>query len=235
MGNIFSSQTTSSIDLLSKLFWFLNLANPSDFGDADELPVHEVCLDSFYIGKHEVTQNEYQNTTGNNPSLYRGNQLPVESTSWHDATWFALRLSELSGRHYRLPTEAQWEYAARSAGAEQLYAGGGDFRSVAWIKDKAGRGTYLVGQKNANSLSVHDMSGNVWEWCSDWYSPNYYHNSPRSNPPGPLIGEQRVLRGGGWNSYPRQSRTVNRRFLDPEVKNRAIGFRLVLQVDNDEK
>jgi formylglycine-generating enzyme required for sulfatase activity len=235
MGNVFSSQSTSSINLLSKLFWFLNLANPSDFGDADELPVHEVCLDNFYIGKYEVTQNEYLKITGNNHSTYRETRRPVESISWHDATWFALKLSEFSGRPYRLPTEAEWEYAARSAGANQLYAGSEDFRSVAWIQAKASHGTSPVGQKDANALGVYDMSGNVWEWCSDWYNRQYYQNSPRSSPSGPMAGEQRILRGGGWNSYPRQARTVNRRFLNPEVKNRAIGFRLVLHVDNNEK
>ena len=200
------------------------------FGDgyANEKPVHEVCVNDFYIGKYEVTQGQWQRIMGNNPSYYKncGDNCPVEQVSWNDIQQFIQRLNNQSGKQYRLPTEAEWEYAARSGGKSEKYAGGNDVDAVAWYDGNSGRETHPVGQKQPNGLGLYDMSGNVWEWCSDWYGEKYYGQSFRDNPDGPSSGSYRVLRGGSWNDKPRDVRVANRLGYNPGYRDYYFGFRL---------
>jgi len=205
----------------------------SNSGANDEKPVHEVCVDDFYIGKYEVTQDQYQKITGSNPSNFKGNNRPVEQVSWNDTQDYLSKLNSRSGKHYRLPTEAEWEYAARSGGKDETYAGGNDVDAVAWYRGNSGgflssRQTHPVGKKQPNGLGLYDMSGNVWEWTGDWYADDYYAKSPRNNPQGPSKGANRVNRGGSWGNGATYVRPANRIRFRPGNRNYYLGFRLVL-------
>lgn len=199
-------------------------------GNRDEQPVHEVCVDSFYIGTYEVTQGQYQQLMETNPSRFSTDtQYPVEQVSWNDARQFIAELNQKSGRNYRLPTEAEWEYAARSGGKKEKFAGGNELDSVAWYwsyRDDI-YSTKQVGSKMANGLGIFDMSGNVWEWCSDWYNSTYYNTSEQTNPPGPSSGSTRVARGGAWSNHPWHMRASFRAHYPPERRVINLGFRLV--------
>ncbi|MBL7785489.1 MAG: SUMF1/EgtB/PvdO family nonheme iron enzyme [Chitinophagales bacterium] len=190
----------------------------------------EVNLDSYYIGKYPVTQAEWQAVMGNNPSHFKGDNLPVEQVSWHDVQLFLQKLQQLTGNTYRLPTEAEWEYAARGGNKSQgyKYAGSNSLSSVAWYDDNSGSKTHTVGQKQANELGICDMSGNVWEWCSDWYDEDYYANSPANNPTGPTSGIYRVIRGGSWSSSAQYCRVAIRNDRTPGNRYDYLGFRLAL-------
>jgi len=202
-------------------------------GDDDEKPVHEVCVDDFYMGRYEVTQGEYRKIIGDNPSYFKkGDNYPVEKVSWDDARNFISKLNGKSSRTYRLPTEAEWEYAARSGGKNEKYSGGNDVGSVAWYNSNSDSTTHSVGRKSANGLGLYDMSGNVWEWCGDWYGENYYGTGLRDNPAGPLSGGLRVYRGGSWNYLPRYVRSGVRSRNSPLIHYSNLGFRLVLQADS---
>ena len=199
------------------------------FGDGarDEKPVHEVCLDDFYMGKYEVTQAEYKKIMGSNPSKSKkGDRYPVEQVSWEDAQEFIQKLNRRTGKSFRLPTEAEWEYAARSGGRKEKYSGGNSIESVAWYYGNSGGSTHRVGQKQANGLGLHDMSGNVWEWCQDRYGKDYYSKSPRKNPKGPGSGSHRVYRGGSWLSIPSLVRAAYRYRDLPWLRIANVGFRL---------
>ncbi len=203
------------------------------FGDgySDEKPVHEVCVDSFYMGKYEVTQGQYQVVTGNNPSNFKkGDNYPVENVSWNDTQSFIRSLNGKGGSKYRLPTEAEWEFAARSGGRSEKYAGGNDIDAVAWYTSNSGSSTHPVGQKQPNGLGLYDMSGNVWEWCGDWYDGSCYGSSPRNNPEGPSSGSGRVGRGGGWDDNPGVVRAARRNGYTPGYASINLGFRLILPV-----
>ncbi|MCL5978219.1 MAG: SUMF1/EgtB/PvdO family nonheme iron enzyme [Nitrospirae bacterium] len=204
------------------------------FGDGhglDEKPVHEVCVDDYYIGKYEVTQGQWKAIMGNNPSYFKncGDDCPVEGVSWNDIKDFINRLNNRSGGgKYRLPTEAEWEYAARSGGKSEKYSGGSDVDSVAWHNINSGNKKHQVGTKQPNGLGLYDMSGNVSEWVNDWYDSDYYKNSPRNNPVGPNSGSNRVCRGGGWASDPRVLRAAFRvGYLPPGDRGNDLGFRLL--------
>jgi formylglycine-generating enzyme required for sulfatase activity len=199
------------------------------FGDggSDEKPVHDVCVDDFHMGKYEVTQAEWQALMGSNPSTFKGSNRSVEQVSWNDAQSFIGKLSQRSGKNYRLPTEAEWEYAARSGGKQEKYAGSSSAGSVAWYADNSGKKTHSVGQKAANGLGLYDMSGNVYEWCSDWYGKSYYSQSSHSNPQGPSSGSYRVFRGGSWGNSPTGVRVANRSSLGVASRFDFLGFRLV--------
>jgi formylglycine-generating enzyme required for sulfatase activity len=188
--------------------------------------VHEVCIDDFYMGKYEVTQGQYQAITGSNPSHFKGSDRPVEKVSWNDARDYIRKLNQRSGKTYRLPTEAEWEYAARSGGRSEKYAGGDSVDAVAWHSGNSGSQTHPVGQKRPNGLGLFDMSGNVWEWCRDWYESGYYGKSPKDNPQGPSGGSYRVNRGGGWYYGPGDVRSANRCRDSPDARNGNLGFRL---------
>ena len=193
-----------------------------------EKPVHSVTLSDYYIGKCEVTQELWETVMGSNPSNFKGAQKPVESVSWNDCQEFVSRLNSLTGKNFRLPTEAEWEYAARG-GNKSLhykYSGSDNIDEVAWYNNNSGRSTHAVGTKSPNELGIYDMSGNVWEWCSDWYGG--YSAGAQTNPQGPSSGSYRVLRGGSWINYAGNCRVSIRSYDDPGNSNINFGLRLVL-------
>ena len=200
-------------------------------GESDEKPVHSVSLNNFYMGKTEVTQAQWQAIMGSNPSSFKNcDQCPVESVSWNDVQEFIKKLNAKTGKTYRLPTEAEWEYAARGGkSSTYTYAGSNTVDEVAWYSSNSGSKTHPVGEKKANELGLYDMSGNVWEWCQDWYADDYYAKSPSSNPPGPTTGSGRVCRGGSWYYYPAVLRVALRYGYAPSFRNYSIGFRLARQ------
>jgi formylglycine-generating enzyme required for sulfatase activity len=205
----------------------------STTGGTEEKPVHQVCLSDFHMGKYEVTQGQWEKVMGSNPSHFKqcGPECPVETVFWNDAQEFIKKLNSGSGKQYRLPTEAEWEYAARSGGKDEKWAGTSDetiLGKYAWYDNNSGKTTHKAGLKKANGLGLHDMSGNVWEWCQDWYSDSYYDDSPKNNPSGPANGELRVMRGGSWNSYGSVARAAFRGRFDPGGRSFNVGFRLVL-------
>lgn len=164
-------------------------------GDSDEKPVHEVCVDDFYMDKYEVTQKEYRQIMRDNPSRFKGEHNPVETVSWHDAKEYCDNIGK------QLPTEAEWEYAARSGGKREKWSGTSsesELGEYAWYYRNSGKKTHPVGQKSPNGLGLYDMSGNVWEWVADRYDSDYYKSSPKYNPKGPNNGKFRVRRGGSW-------------------------------------
>ncbi len=200
-------------------------------GKYNERPVHEVCVDDFYMGKYEVTQGEWEKIMGSNPSDFKkGDNYPVENVSWNDIMQFLPKLNSRSCRKYRLPTEAEWEYAARSGGKKEKYAGGNTVDVLTWYSDNSGMSTHKAGTKRANGLGLYDMSGNVSEWCLDWYGRNYYKKSPKQNPLRKEKGSRRVARGGSWYDSPRFVRSAKRFRLMPDVRDNGLGFRLVLPV-----
>jgi len=179
---------------------------------------------AFEISKYQVTQQEYQALTGTNPSTFPGPNLPVEGVSWNDAQLFCEALNaKKDGYHYRLPTEAEWEYAARAGNESARY---GSLDDVAWYRDNSGGTTHPVGEKLPNAFGLYDTLGNVWEWVHDWYGADYYSNSPGTDPPGPVSGEYRVLRGGSWRGVARGLARVSSRYiLRPNVRSSVLGFR----------
>ena len=204
----------------------------SDVRD-DEKPVHSVTLSDYYIGETEVTQELWQAVMGSNPSYDKGNnQRPVENVSWDDCQEFIKKLNSLTGKKFRLPTEAEWEYAARggkySRGYVYKYSGSNNAYEVAWYYNNSDQMTYPVKTKKANELGLYDMSGNVWEWCNDRYNKNYYRNSPQTNPTGPSEGEDRVFRGGGWSYGDRSVRVSSRDHHNPDYNSGNGGLRLAL-------
>ena len=197
--------------------------------NSNEYPVHRVTLSDYYIGRCEVTQELWEAVMGSNPSNFRGAQKPVEWVSWNDCQNFIKKLNSLTGRTFRLPTEAEWEYAARGGNKSRhyKYSGSDNIDDVAWYWDNSGYyGTHAVGTKSPNELGIYDMSGNVWEWCYDLYGD--YSAGAQTNPQGPSSGSRRVLRGGGWNYYARDCRVSNRINFGPGYSNSFNGLRLVL-------
>ncbi|MGM9869575.1 MAG: SUMF1/EgtB/PvdO family nonheme iron enzyme [Sodaliphilus sp.] len=195
---------------------------------ASEKPAHQVTLSSFYIGKTEVTQELWRAVMDSNPSGFMGDLRPVEKVSWDDCQEFITKLNELTGKTFRLPTEAEWEYAARGGNKSQgyLFSGSNTREDVAWFNCAE---TATVATKAPNELGIYDMSGNVHEWCSDWFDADYYSNSPQSNPTGPETGTSRVIRGGSRYSYDITSiRVAKRGYSAPNNRSRDIGFRLAL-------
>ncbi len=199
-------------------------------GSSDEKPVHTVCVGDFYLGKTEVTQKQWVEIVGNNPSKFQCGDCPVERVSWNNVQDFIKKLNEKTGMHYRLPTEAEWEYAARSGGLKQQWAGTNDKEKIGeytWYRFTALGVTHAVGGKTPNDIGLYDMMGNVWEWCSDWYDKKYYEYSPSKDPQGPAEGTNRVIRGGGWRSKDKGLRTTDRNdFIPTSKKFTDIGFRL---------
>ena len=195
---------------------------------SDENPTHQVTLSSFSIGRYEVTQEEWQVVMGFNPSHFKGEKRPVEQVSWNDCQEFISRLNAMTGKNFRLPTEAEWEFAARGGNKSHgyKYAGGNDIGTVAWYDGNSGSKTHSVGQKQPNELGLYDMSGNVWEWCNDWYGQ--YTPSMKTNPCGASTGLKHVRRGGGWGNVARNCR-VSRRYPSNSTSMRNNrGFRLAL-------
>jgi formylglycine-generating enzyme len=229
----------------------------SEAGNASERPVHEVQVDSFFIGKYEVTQAQWKDVMGSSPAFDRekGDRYPVYNVSWQDATAFCNKLSvreglspcysgsgagiacDFSANGYRLPTEAEWEFAAiggaarggaaRSgkAGGRHLYAGSDDADEVGWDSANSGGAMHEVGTKAANEIGAYDMSGNLWEWCEDWYGADFYGSSPSKNPIGPESGIYRVQRGGsyGINAY---GLRCSNRYYGAHRSDSSTGFRI---------
>lgn len=194
----------------------------------DEKPEHSVKVDNYYIGKYEVSQELWKAVMGNNPSYFKGDDLPVENVSWDDVQIFIRKLNLITGKNYRLPTEAEWEFAARGGNKSRgyKYSGSNIIGRVAWYDVNSDNKTHEVGTKSPNELGIYDMSGNVLEWCQDWYDNNYYNNSPEVNPKGPSKGSVQVRRGGCWNYYARLCRVSNRRHITPGDGGNYLGFRL---------
>jgi formylglycine-generating enzyme required for sulfatase activity len=214
----------------------------------EEEPVHSVTLDSFYMGKFEVTQEEWEAVMDNNPSIYKGDNLPVDNVDWYNAVEYCNKRSEKEGltpcykgsgdditcdfnaNGYRLPTEAEWEYACRG-GLEShnyMYSGSNNPDEVAWHEMNSEDKTQPVGKKKPNEIGIYDMSGNIWEWCWDWYDKEYYKNSPANNPKGAASGKQRSYRGGGGpGGRIMWLRSTERYSLEPTYKSFDMGLRIV--------
>ena len=194
---------------------------------SNEEPVHEVTLSSYHIGKYEVTQDLWEAVMGSNPSSFTGVRRPVEGVSWDDCQEFIRKLNSLTGQNFRLPTEAEWEFAARGGKSNGYkYSGSSMIDDVAWYDDNSGYTTHNVGTKSPNELGIYDMSGNVWEWCSDWYGE--YISSAQTNPKGPDSGSLRVLRGGSWGSLAGYCRVSFRFDNAPDYRYGNLGLRLCL-------
>ncbi|OGW00434.1 MAG: hypothetical protein A3I04_01145 [Nitrospinae bacterium RIFCSPLOWO2_02_FULL_39_110] len=226
---------------------------------ANEKPVHEVCVDNFYIGKYEVTIGEFREFitatgyktdaeagdgcygwSGNkwekdksrnwrNPGFLQDDSHPVSCVSWDDAVVYAEWLSDKTGKKYRLPTEAEWEYAARSGGKAEKWAGTNnesELSDYAWYNKTSKGKTHPVGQKKPNGLELYDMTGNVWEWVQDWYGENYYISSPKNNPQGPISGSHHIHRGGSWYFSSHQARASSRHPYTPDYRCYSLGLRL---------
>lgn len=221
-----------------------------------EMPVHEVCISSFSISPYPVTRGEFAQfatetgfRTGaekndgcyvyngdswkkdpaanwRSPGFPQGDDHPVVCVNWSDSVAYAEWLTKRNNRHYRLPTEAEWEYAARSGGKQERFAGGNDIDKVAWHGGNSGNSTHPVGQKQPNGLGIYDMSGNAWQWTEDWYDKRYYRESSRNDPRGSAAGTKKIFRGGSWFYDQRGARTTYRDFATPDFSSSYLGFRL---------
>ena len=199
----------------------------SNDGADIEKPVHSVTVSDFYIGKYEVTQKEWKDIMGSNPSKWKGDNYPVERVSWNDVQKFIKKLNTKTGLNYRLPTEAEWEFAARGGNKSNgyKYSGSNSIGDVAWYDSNSNSKTHSVGGKQPNELGIYDMSGNVWEWCND--RKENYSSSSQTNPKGASSGSDRVLRGGSWGSLARLCRVAYRYSHYPGDSYSIIGFRLL--------
>jgi formylglycine-generating enzyme required for sulfatase activity len=200
----------------------------SDCYDSEK-PSFNVTLSDYYIGKYPVTQAQWKAVMGNNPSHFSGcDNCPVEYVSWNDIQEFLKKINQMTGKNYRLPTEAEWEFAARGgvSATATKYAGSNNIDEVAWYTSNSGSKTKPVGTKKPNELGIYDMSGNVWEWCGDWYGD--YSSSSKTNPTGASTGSYRVLRGGSWINIARRCRVSDRGSGSPVSRYRNDGFRVVL-------
>ena len=202
------------------------MGSASPEGLSDEQPVHTVTLSTFSIGRYEVTQEEWEAVMGINPSDVTGSNRPVEQVSWDDCQEFISKLNELTGQQFRLPTEAEWEFAASGGNHRDgyLYAGSSSLGDVGWYEGNSNNTTHDVGQKTPNSLGLYDMSGNVWEWCQDWYGP--YSGSEQANPTGSSSASCRVYRGGGWGNNATGCRVSRRNIAAPSYRYGCLGLRL---------
>jgi formylglycine-generating enzyme required for sulfatase activity len=202
-------------------------------GDADEKPVHEVCVNDFYMSRHEVTQGQWEILMGINPSSFKGGKsYPVDKISWLDTQHFITALKNKNSiSRFRLPTEAEWEYACKSGGKKEKWSGTGNEAALgeyAWYGSNAGDRPHTVGKAKPNGISLYDMSGNVWEWVEDDYAPDCYQDQEKDNPV--CIrggGGNRVIRGGNWLLSSRFARCSARSSANPSGSAFSVGFRLV--------
>jgi formylglycine-generating enzyme required for sulfatase activity len=232
------TQTIMGIDFVfiqSGCFQMGNDKTPTD-RTVGETPNHRVCIDKpFYLGKTEVTQKQWQDVMGNNPSKVKVEDKPVDRVSWNDTQEFIQKLNaKAGGNYFRLPTEAEWEYAAR-AGSDGDYCygdGEGSLASYAWFGNLGYKGTpHEVAQKEPNAWGLYDMHGNVWEWVQDWYDSSYYSTGPANNPTGPETGKYRVYRGGSYIGKPSNLRSAVRFSAMPTSRTHDVGFRLARRID----
>jgi formylglycine-generating enzyme required for sulfatase activity len=218
----------------------------------EEGPQHEVIISKpFYMGVFEVTQAQYEQVMGVNPSAFKGAKHPVEAVSWDEAVEFCQKLSARTGKKVTLPTEAQWEYACRAGTTTAFHTGDalkpgqanvyipsnpGVWDTImAWVGQFSAQKAKTIqttpaGSFSPNGFGLYDMHGNVWEWCSDWYGENYYANSPKTDPQGPDSGSDRVLRGGSWNDYPPYCRSAFRVRSSPDYRDLTVGFRVAVDL-----
>ena len=213
---------------------------------AEEGPRHRVKITrAFYMSAAEVTQERYKQVMARNPSYFvRGGAYPVEMVSWDDAQAFCRKLSAKDNKTYRLPTEAEWEYACRAGSDTRFSFGDSDsgLDKFAWYRQNARIHTHAAGRKRSNTWGLYDMHGNVWEWCADWYAKDYYGRSPASDPPGPAedqatpyMGQpHRVVRGGAWDTPPFNCRSAHRMHKPPQTRETGVGFRVVCEVKTPE-
>jgi formylglycine-generating enzyme required for sulfatase activity len=201
---------------------------------ANELPAHKVCLSNFLISRYEVTQKQWEKIMGGNPSHFKkGPDYPIDNATWADAQQFIAALNAMSpdAHFFRLPTEAEWEYACRSGGKNELYAGGGAVQDAAWYKDTSSKSTHPVGKKQHNGLGASDMSGNVGEWVQDDYDSLFYTNRTEQNPVCKAGGAGlKAIRGGSWNSLAEDVRCTARGFYFSAKRGNMVGFRLVMEL-----
>jgi|GEM_PF-4366429 len=200
-------------------------------GADDAKPAHPVTLSSFSMSKYPITQAQWQAVMGSNPSYHKYcDNCPVEQVSWADVQEYIKRLNSATGKNYRLPTEAEWEYAARGGNKSRgyIFAGSNTLDEVAWYSGNSNEETHQVGQKQPNELGLFDMSGNVFQWCSDWYGADYYYQSATIDPLGPLDGGYRIIRGGSCFYGNNYCGVSLRDITYPSNRNYGVGFRLVL-------
>ena len=210
-------------------FWMGATDEQAGDYQSNETPVNRVHLSSYYISQTEVTQELWREVMGTNPSYFLGDvQRPVEKVSWNDCQTFLTRLNELTGKNFRLLTEAEWEFAARGGNKSKgyKYAGSNTIDSVAWYSGNAGGKPHAVATKAPNELGLYDMSGNVYEWVNDWYGS--YNSGEKTDPTGPATGSYRVLRGGGWQYYATDCRVSYRGGSEPTYTSGDMGLRLAL-------
>ena len=195
---------------------------------SDELPTHKVTLSPFLIGKYEVSQTLWLAVMGENPSVNTGINLPVDNVTWNECQTFITKLNELTGKNFRLLTEAEWEYAARGGNKSKgyKYSGSNNLGDVAWYIDNSNNTSHAMGTKAPNELGIYDMTGNVMEWVSDWKGS--YSSGAQTNPTGPDSGTYRVNRGGSYGNVERLSRITNRNSIDPNMSSKTMGLRLCL-------
>jgi formylglycine-generating enzyme required for sulfatase activity len=227
------AEFTNSIGMEFILIWAgeFTMGSPENEKDhgSNEGPQHKVKITKpFYMQTTEVTQSQWKAVTGNNPSYFKGDDLPVEQVSWDDAQEFLKKLSAKENVKYRLPTEAEWEYGCR-AGSTTRFCFGDDESKLgeyAWFRANSDSKTHPVGGKKPNAWGLYDMHGNVWEWCQDWFDADYYKKSPAEDPQGPATGENRVLRGGSWDFLDNLCRSAVRGGYGPSLRDYGMGFRL---------
>ncbi len=234
------SQQASTTDSTLGIQWVFvpggNFRMGNDNGlSPDESPEHEVHVDSFSISATEITFEQFDRFCDATKRIkpkdngWGRGSMPVINVSWNDAYEYCVWASRQAGSSVRLPTEAEWEFAARGGTKSQRYSfsGGNHAETVGWYSENSGRRTHPVAGKKANELGIYDMTGNVWEWCADWYSDEYYSESPKNNPKGPLTGQNHVLRGGSWISTEEYCHITTRSYLKSDYVSVSNGFRVV--------
>ncbi len=233
-------QNIPQVDTLLGIKWFLvgggNFRMGNDNGlSPDESPEHEVGVDGFFISATEVTFDQFDRYCDATKKIkpkdngWGRGPMPVINVNWNDAYEYCQWASKMAGTKIQLPTEAEWEFAARGGTRTQKYSfsGGNQMEAVGWYSENSGRKTHPVGGKKPNELGIFDMTGNVWEWCADWYSDEYYGEGPKKNPKGPATGQYHVLRGGSWISTEQYCRVTTRSFLRSDYISANNGFRVV--------
>ena len=209
----------------------------STIGGSDEKPVHEVVLDDFYMGRFEVTQIQWRQIMDQdtNKCYFEGcDSCPVERVSWYNVQEFIRKLNEKTQMNFRLPSEAEWEFAARGGmySKRYKYSGSNTDSEVAWKVGNSGSRTHPVGRKKPNELGIYDMTGNVFEWCADWYAPAWYKVTTENNPTGPVEGVHRIIRGGSWFYDHAGLLSADRESANPSFRYGYIGFRLCRSAAN---